>query len=253
MSLAMLQRDFRSWLVNGSDVAAARIGPAAQPGLLVYQNNYRSQLVDCLEDAFFRVKLWLGDTDFLAATVAHIDRVPPSAWTLDAYPRHFPETLTALYPDDPEVAELAWLDQALAEAFAGRDASPLAPEALGDVDWDRATLHLAPTIGIATVKTNAAAIWSALSAGETPPAAARLADPATLLVWRHGFTPCFRTIDRDEHVALRQILAEPCFAMLCTALIGHLGEAEGIASAGACLAQWLDDGLLVGVGRAEMT
>jgi hypothetical protein len=245
MSLALLQRAFRSWLVDGSDAAVARIGAAARPGLLVYQNNYRSQLVDCLEDAFARVKLWLGDAGFLAAAVAHIDRVPPSAWTLDAYPRHFPETLAALYPDDPEIAELAWLDRALAEAFAGPDASTLVPEALSEIDWDDATLHLAPTIAIARVETNAAAIWSALSAGETPPAAEQLAEPAALLVWRSGFTPCFRTVDRNEHIALRQIIADPSFATLCAAMVEQFGEADGIAVAGACFAQWLGDGLLV--------
>ena len=251
MNLAMLQRDFRSWLLDGSEAAAGRIGATARPGLLVYQNNYRSQLVDCLEEVFARVKLWLGEADFLAAAVTHIDSVPPSAWTLDAYPRHFPETLAALYPADPEVAELAWLDRALAEAFAGPDASPLAPASLGDVDWDHATLHLAPTIAITTIETNSAAIWSALSAGKTPSAATGLADPATLLVWRQGFTPCFRTLDRNEGVALRQILADPSFAALCTVMVGHLGEGDGIAIAGACLAQWLGDGMLVDIGRAE--
>jgi hypothetical protein len=245
MSLAALQRDFRSWLTEGSDGAADRIGAAARPGLRVYQNNYRSQLMDCLDEAFVRVRLWLGDAGFLAAAAAHIDRVPPSTWTLDGYPRHFPETLAALYPDDPEIAELAWLDCALAEAFAGPDASPLVPEALSEIDWDHATLHLSPTIAIARVETNAAAIWSTLSAGETPPAAERLTEPAALLVWRNGFTPCFRTVDGKEHMALRQIIADPSFAALCAAMVEQFGEAEGIAVAGACFAQWLGDGLLV--------
>ena len=60
--------------------------------------------------------------------VAHVARVPPSSWTLDAYPRDFPATLAPLYPDDPEVAELAVLELALAEAFVGADAAgPIAP------------------------------------------------------------------------------------------------------------------------------
>ena len=46
--------------------------------------------------------------------------------------------------------------------------------------------------------TNAAAIWTALSQSETPPAVALLPAPATILIWRHDLTPSFRTLEKSN-------------------------------------------------------
>lgn len=246
MNLAALQRDFRAWLVESDSAAAARIGDRDRAGLTVYQNNYRSQLVACLEEGFERVHAWLGDGAFLAAAVAHIDATPPSHWTLDAYPAGFVATLVTLYPDDAEVAELAWLDQALTTAFAGPDADPLAPDILATIDWDNVVLQLAPTLAIGEATTNAAAIWSALSAGDTPPPAHMLDEPAALLVWRHDYIPCFRTIDLCEHRMLDRVREGRTFGALCASLTDELGAERSMATAGAVLGQWLRDGLIVG-------
>jgi hypothetical protein len=134
MSLAALQSEFRTWLIDGSPDAAARIGDAAAPGLSVYQNNYRAQLIACLAETHEQTQAWLGGEAFLAAAATHIDATPPSAWTLDAYPVGFAETLTRLYPDDPEVAELAALEWALSRAFTAADATAMTLEALGRID-----------------------------------------------------------------------------------------------------------------------
>ena len=49
MSLLALQRDMRAWLICEDTPAAKRLGVDAAAGLRVYQNNYRAQLVACLE------------------------------------------------------------------------------------------------------------------------------------------------------------------------------------------------------------
>lgn len=246
VSLIDLQRDMRAWLVAEDMSAAARYGAAAAPGLRVYQNNYRAQLVACLEESFERTRAWIGDASFLQAVVTHVDRVPPSSWTLDAYARDFPATLALLYPADPEVVELAWLEMALGEAFVARDAAALAADEF-HVDWDRAVLLVTPSLDLSDLTTNAPAIWSALAAGETPPAAAPLPDPGALLVWRQGEAPCFRAIDQYERQALLALRAGMSFARLCDAMVETLGEEAGIARTGAMLGQWLGDGLIVGI------
>ena len=103
MTLAELQRDFRTWLVSASDDAAARLGTDIMAGLSVYQNNYRAQLVGCLEESFPQVRAWLGDDAFLPAAMTHIDSHPPHAWTLDAYPGDFNETLTKCASIEPRL------------------------------------------------------------------------------------------------------------------------------------------------------
>lgn len=247
MSLLELQRDFGAWLITGEEDEAGKFGTAARAGLGVYQNNYRAQLVACLEDAFARVKAWLGDDAFLAAAIDHIERTPPCHWTLDRYGQDFAETLSARYPDDPEVAELACLDRMLGDVLVGPDADPLDTDELATADWDRAVLHLTPTLRLVRLTTNSAAIWSALSAGTLPPAVERLTAPAMLLVWRQGFTSCFRTLDEREAQAIEHVRASRTFGALCAKLVEAEGESEGVRIAGTWLAQWLREALLVRV------
>lgn len=244
MTLRTQQRAMRAWLTQADDAGFA---PGAAPGLAVYQNNYRSALMACIETSFPCTRDWIGGAAFAAAAAAYIDAVPPSSWTLDAYPRDLPAMLAARYPGDAEIGELAWLEWALGEAFVAPDAVPLAADALREVDWDRAVLRLSPTVDLAPLTTNAPAIWSALAAGETPPAAAPLPEPGALLVWRLGGQPCFRAIDAEEQAALVAARAGTGFAALCEAAVVRRGEGEGVARAGAMLGQWIADGLIVGI------
>ena len=246
MNLAALQGDFRIWLIDASPDAAARIGQKTGPGLSVYQNNYRAQLMACLAETYERTHAWLGDEAFLAAVALHVDARPPSAWTLDAYPVDFAETLSAIYPDDPEVAELAALEWALSRAFIAADAIAMTPDMLADVGWDSAALHFTPSLSILPATSNAAAIWSALSKGEVPPEAVALPEPVALLVWRQDFTPCFRTIDAVEKRAIALCMGGGQFDALCASMIEAFGETEGIARAAALLRQWISDGLIIG-------
>ncbi len=250
MSLLELQRDVLAWLVDASADAIRPLDKSAAAGLAVHRNNYRSQLIDCLRDTFKQTQAWLGDEAFENAAITHCTQTPPHAWTLGAYGEGFDRTLAELYPGDAEVAELAWLEWAMCRAFEGPNASTLSPEDLATIDWDQARLVLAPTLCIGRVTTNAGAIWSALSAAETPPAAESLPIPAGMLVWRQEFAPCFRTIEAAEQQALGLIRDNASFSGLCASLIAAHGESEGVAHAAALLGQWLRDGIVVGVEHA---
>lgn len=242
-----MQRDFRAWLSEASEDAASRIGDNARPGLDVYHNNYRGALTACLAETFERVHLWVGEERFLSTAAAHIDVTPPHAWTLDAYSRDFPETLELLFRNDPEIAELGWLDLALSEAFIGPDATPVDPAELGGIDWDHAVLRLTPTLTIRDFRSNAAAIWSALSAEEMPPAVELLPEPMAVLVWRKGLMPCFRTSEPGEAAAIGLARSGASFGEICTAMIELLGDEHGVAAAGQLLGRWIGDNLIVGI------
>lgn len=247
MTLIALQRDMHAWLARDDAAAAGRIGRGTGPGLRVYQNNYRAQLAACLEDSFARTRDWIGEEAFHLAIVTHVERVPPSSWTLDAYPRDFPATLAQVYPDDPEVAELGWLECALGEAFVGPDASAADAGALAAIDWDRAVLHFTPTLDFGPLSTNVPAIWTALTAGEMPPAVELLPEPGAILVWRQDYVSRFRAIDQIEQQALLAVRAGLSFAKLCDAMVAVHGEEDGIARAGRLLGHWLADGLITDV------
>jgi hypothetical protein len=42
------------------------------------------------QKTFSVVRAWLGDVAFEAAAAIHIDRMPPSSWTLDAFAQDSP-------------------------------------------------------------------------------------------------------------------------------------------------------------------
>lgn len=246
MNLAQWQQAFHTWLVSASEQSAEMLGNKAA-GLAVYQNNYRAQLVGCLEQAFPNLRRWVGDEAFLAACVSHIDRYPPHAWTLDVYPEGFHLTLGELFPNNPDVHELAWIESSLNEAFVAADASPLPMDVLASVDWDTARLQLTPSLRCHGLTTNAEAIWSALWQQTPAPEAVMLAEAGGLLVWRRQFTSRLRQVDALEFQALVHLQGDGSFAGLCEFLVVRLGEEQGVAKAGELLAGWIGSELIVGV------
>lgn len=241
MSLLELQQSFRTWLTSESTEISAKFEEHARAGLGVYLNNYRAQLLFCLSESFPILRAWIGDAAFEAAAAEHIDRVPPHAWTLDAYGLDFTETLWRRYAADPEIPELAALERELSKAFVGPDAAPVDAALLNDIDWDAAIVHFVPTLMLLTVTTNVAAIWSAITAGETPPSAAYLPAPASLAIWRADLTPRFRTVTPEEGIAMLSLRKGETFGALCATLVEHFGAEQGPALAGSFLGQWLSD------------
>jgi hypothetical protein len=244
MKLLALQRHFETWLRSEPAEVAAHFGKHARAGLAAYLNNYRAQLLSCLSESFPVLRAWIGDTAFEAAAARHIDSVPPHSWTLDAYGVDFPETLRALYPADPEIAELACLERELGAAFVGPDAAGVDPAALTGIAWDAAIIHLVPTFRLLRVTTNVAAVWSAINVHETPPPAALLLEPGCLAIWRDDLVPRFRTLTAEEATVLTQVCEGETFGAICAALVERLGEERGATTAGSLLGQWLSDHMI---------
>ena len=221
------------------------------PGEHVYHNAYRRRLVEALSETFERVWAWLGDDAFEAAAAAHIAQRPSTSWTLDLFGTDFDQTLVSLYPEDPEINELAWLDGALRRAFSGPDVAPLDGARLASVDWSRAVLVAVPTLQHHPLQTNAPALWAALSRNETPSAAQHLPQPAGIVVWRHGLEPFFRTLEADEYAAVKAVADGTRFADICAELETSLSGEEVTLKIGTWLSQWIGEGLICDVTEAR--
>lgn len=247
MSLLALQRDMRDWLVREDLIAAGRMGASAGPGLVVYQNNYRAQLVECLESSFARTRAWIGDEAFFHSAVHHIESVPPSSWTLDAYGHDFPATLARLHTQDPEIAEIASIELGLEELFVAADSPVIALEKLDNIDWDRAVLTFALSTRFLELRTNAFAIWSALVDEKEPPVSRNLDAPQFVLLWRQGEKCRMRPIDDAECQALRDLRSGMSFGALCRDVTLFCGEQKGVALVGQWLGLWLSDHLIVAI------
>lgn len=247
MNLHDLQIEFCAFLRSDRAVPLASVAPAAQRGLGVYHFAHRATLGAALRDVFERTHAWLGDARFEQAADRHIALHPPSSWTLADYGEGFDETLSALYPDHPEVAELAWLDWTLRAAFNGPDSPELDLARLTEVDWDSARLVINPTLASRPIITNVALIWQALEDGEAdPPPADRLPSEAVLTVWRQGLMPRFQTIEFVELDALALAMRGESFGAICAMLAkSSAGSEAAAARAGAMLQRWFTEAVLV--------
>ena len=241
MKLADLQQAMREWLETGDPDITNRLGDSVRPGLDVYLNNYRTQLLTCLEHAFPRTLALLGRDQFHTAARCHIMAQPPTAWTLDAYPASFAAEVGTLFPGDVATHDMVRLELALGNAQTAADRSPLTRAMFVDLDWEYVALTHASGGQILRHFSNAAEIWSALSRAESPPVAKTVDVPIDILVWRSTWVPCFRTLDPDEAELFVQMTAPLPFTEMCTQLAQKLGEQAALERAGLLLARWADD------------
>lgn len=235
MSLLALQSSFREEIVADDDGLAP-----TSPGMVIYRDAYRGRLLSALETSFERTRRWTGDDAFTAAACHYVLINPPKGWTLDDYGADFPDLLEELFAEDPEVAELAWLEWHMQHAFAAPDAPELCPEMLGtaglsDSDWDSLRFVMAAGFGCRLITTNCTELWSALA--DDPPATfvPTRTDAGSLLVWRSGLVPRFRVVDIAEHQALADLAAG--------GTLGQVGKHAEQTMLGSWLALWFSNGL----------
>lgn len=239
MSLLDLQRDMMGWLRSADPSLAGRIGGG--PGADVYLNNHRASLIACLDGHYPQLRRWMGDEAFEGAAAHHVETAAPTSWTLDAYGADFFSTLDLLYPEDPELSDVARLEWALEQAFVAADADPMSVADLGTVDWDEAVLRLVPSAIILTIDTNADAILLALlEEGSLPEA---LEHAQNLLVWCADFTPRFRPLNLEESDLIARLVRGAGFADICKILAERHGEAKAVGIAGTYLANWTTAGI----------
>lgn len=242
MNLIASQRAMRDLLLAPADPDVT-----SAPGQFVYRNAYRERLLDTLRSRFEMTCAWTGSDSFDAAARHHIILHPPGSWTLDAYGATFPDTLAGLFGDNPEVAELAWLEWHMAQAFAAADVAPAAIGELAAVpeqQWAAAQFLLAPGVAIRPVGTDCASLFVALRDGEMPARCDRLDAPGGLLVWRKRLTPQFRVFEAVEHDALAALLAGRTFGEICARIEEARTPDAVIATIGSLLGTWLADGLI---------
>lgn len=233
MSLLELQTAFRA-TIAASDEAE----DALSPGMAIYRDAYRGRLLAALEASFERTARWAGAEAFAAAASHYILTDPPRGWTLDTYGAGFPALLASLFADDPEVAELAWLEWHMQQAFAAPDARELDPAALAAADyseceWDRLGFDPAAGFAMRAIATDCVGLWAALAqCTEFTPGPASL---PCLLVWRSGLSPRFRSCDEDEFRALKDLNQG--------GTLGSIAESAAPDRLAAWLTRWLGEGI----------
>ena len=238
MTLAVSQQAFVAEITASDDGAAP-----GSLGLEIYRNAYRARLLAALETSFERTQRWVGEEMFSAAAAHYVLAHPPRSWTLDAYGAQFPAELDVLFAQDGEVAELAWLEWQMQQAFAAPDrpelsAAGLAAAGLADADWEQLCFTMAAGFSARPISHDCTGLWQALRDPKPCDYALQPAEPGVLVVWRHALSPHYRVLGPDEFAALDHLAKGGGFG-------GALAVSGGDDPArfGAWFAQWLSEGL----------
>ena len=217
----------------------------------VYRYAYVARLAEILGEDYEQVHGYLGDEGFARLVKAYIDANPSDKRNARWFGRHMPAFAreTAPFSNHREVSEIAALEKALADAFDGPNAEPLAIDqlaALAVEDWPQLTFQPHPTAIRLTFTTNAAAIWSALKDETAPPDLVRYPEPQALLVWRQDFMARFRPLDPEESMMWNETTKGVRFGILCEMVAMFGGEDDAEIRAATYLKGWIDSGLLAG-------
>nr|WP_245213954.1 DNA-binding domain-containing protein [Rhodoferax sp. AJA081-3] len=226
-----------------------RQGVDSAQRLGIYHNAYRVRLADVLADSFAKTCLYMGSDTFAEHATAFAVAHPPMARSLSRYGADLPAFLAGLYPDNPELHELAQLDWDLRTRFDGADVPALDPDtaqAAADGQapaWLGWPTPLHPSLVLRSIRTNVAQLWRAMDADTDVPPAQQWAEERFLAVWRKGLQPHFQSMDADEAAFLRCLQAGQSVDQAATALAGTavLPDPQRL---GGWLQAWLNDGVL---------
>ncbi|WP_028628376.1 MULTISPECIES: DUF2063 domain-containing protein [Pseudomonas] len=263
MHLITLQQAFERYLLDGDSAAPAELlqqlrgseALSAEDGLRVYHHAYRARLLSALREDFPAIHYWLGTEAFEQLAHAYIDAWPPRHFSLRWLGEQFPGFISDFLaePQASQLRELAELEWAFTLAFDAVDEMPLSLQDMatfGPEDWTGLTVRLHPSVCWLNLSSNALEIWKAAKAETAIPECQKLEQTLTCLVWRHGLTCQFRTLDPLEAAALQLMVRDQLsFADLCIALFETTGE-QAPMQAATWLKQWISEELLIRTGAA---
>ncbi|MEO1489193.1 MAG: hypothetical protein AAFR88_07135, partial [Pseudomonadota bacterium] len=182
----------------------------------------------------------------------------PSHWTIDAVGEGFDTTCAELFRDNPEVAELAWLEWAMLDLATAPDAAPIGAEdfseataPFGDEDWMALTVTMMPRAAARIVEHDLDALWRSLS--EEGTAADLQPGQHGCIAWREGERPTFLMVEPDSARAFSAMQSGANYGEVIALLAGEEPDDEAIQDAamraGGFLGQWLQQGMLAGLNE----
>lgn len=258
--LARRQAAFLAAILDDRAPLPSGWGNSQTAGMAVYRGNYRAALMGALAESYERTARYVGKGPFRQARMNHVIANPPSGWTIDDCGAGFADTCTRFFRNNPEVAELAWLERAMLDLATASDTEPLTPQAFaaasaefGDAEWSGLRLEFQPRAAARLVHHDLQAMWRALGKEGEPIAAPRLKEPQSCLVWREGERPTFLLVEADHAAAFAAMQEGARYAEMIGALLGAVDapapdKVEAAAMrAGAMLGLWLREGIVTGI------
>ena len=251
--LQQLQRQLSQYLLDQVDEASAsavvdllhtKPPASSQQRLGIYHHAYRARLAEVLADSFAKTNLYMGSDSFTEVATAFAVAYPPVTRSLGRYGANLPAYLGTLYPDNPELHELAQLDWDLRSRFDCADAPALNASTAATSTWLSWPAPLHPSLLLRSVRSNVAQLWRAIDADEDVPEVHISTETKTLAVWRKELQPHFQTLDSDEAVFLRCLAQGQSIEDAATTL-AETNALNDPKVLGRWLQAWLENGFLL--------
>ena len=257
-TLAARQAAFMAQVLDEDAPLPAGWGDRHAAGMQVYRGNYRSSLVEALKNTYEKTERWVGEDAFRRAAAHHVIMHPPHSWTLDDAGAGFDATCAELFRNDTEVAELAWLEWAMLQAFTARDVTPLHPgrfaaqtAEFSEDHWANLRIEFLPGASAREVDHDLRTIWNALGEDDLVRPQSRVDEPCGILVWREGERSTFMMGSAEEARAFSALQSGVNYGELCMLLAGEnptdKQAHDAAMRAGALLGRWLNEGLIAAI------
>lgn len=217
--------------------------------LHIYSNAYRARFVEALTADYGMLRRYIGDEEFEKLILAYIDAYPSRYFSLREMGARLEQFLQSseIYCGHLDLIELVRFEWALCHAFDAAERPIFTSADLAGIEpeqWPSLIVNISPTLVCIPLRTNVPAIWKALNADETPPAALENSDQIWL-IWRRRLALLFRAGLPQEMVALEVFRAGGSFADVCERLAEYLPEDAVPMRVVELLQQWLQDELIV--------
>ena len=259
-TLAERQEAFLAALLDERAPPPRGWGNSQASGMGVYRGNYRSALMAVLAETYARTRGYVGEAPFRRVSMHHVITHPPAGWSIDEAGAGFDATCAQLFADNPEVAELAWLEWTMQALATAPDCDAMTAQAFaaqtagfGDAGWMGLRLALQPRAEARLVAHDLAALWRAQDENSDGDllADAQGAAPRCCLAWREGERPTFLMLDAAHAPAFAAMQGGASYGEMIALLAGEDHDPEAIQraaqTAGAMLGTWLTEGLITGL------
>lgn len=257
-SLADRQSAFMAQVLDHDAPLPEGWGDRQSAGMDVYRGNYRSSVIEALKSTYEKTERWVGEAAYQRAAAHHVITNPPSGWTLDDAGAGFDHTCAELFKNDPEVAELAWLEWAMLQAFTAKNVRPLDAEGFaaqstgfGETEWAQLRITFLPGAVAREVHHDLRSIWNALNEEDFDRPQAGYDAPHSVLVWREVERSTFMMGGAEEARAFHAAQSGMGYGEVCMLLAGKDPDEEkahdAAMRAGAMLGRWLNEGLIASI------
>ena len=252
MTLAELQEKFQAGILSEGSAAPDCVADSTKADastlFAVYHNAYRLRLAEFLSNDYPVLRIYLKDELFGALVEEYISSTPSHVTNARWYGSRLPEFMKnwPRLTNDVQASDFARFERALANAFDAADGRRLSLDTLASLDvndWPTISFRLHPSWELLDLAVGTVARYEAARDGEELPLIHEGQDH--VLVWRSDDNQSsYRTVTRQERLALIEAAAGKRFAEICY-LLQFLNPSENTASvASQFLAQWFADGLV---------